>query len=189
MDLVTLHAQTVRVWLDHVAGVRDNQWEAPTPCTDWNVRELVNHVVGEDLWTVPLLQGSTIEEVGDRFDGDVLGADPTEVAHDAGRSAAEAAATVVPKGGTVRLSYGEDSVDNYVSQLAADHLVHAWDLAIATGQDVRLDDDLVAAIATWYAEWESAYRAGGAVGPRTRTSTDPQEDLLLGFGRDPHWRA
>src|SRR5260370_8838595 len=34
---------------DLVAGVRDDQWDAPTPCTGWNVRDLVNHVVGGNL--------------------------------------------------------------------------------------------------------------------------------------------
>jgi len=36
----------------------------------------VNHLAGEDLWAPPLLAGSTIAEVGDRFEGDVLGAEP-----------------------------------------------------------------------------------------------------------------
>ncbi|MGH3506093.1 MAG: TIGR03086 family metal-binding protein [Nocardioidaceae bacterium] len=189
MDLVTLHARTVQVWLGYVDGVQENQWDAATPCTDWTVRDLVNHVVGEDLWTVPLLEGSTIEEVGDRFEGDVLGSDPIGVARDSGRAAADATASAVPGGGTVRLSYGEDSVDNYVGQLAADHLVHAWDLAVATGQDAELDEDLVSAVAAWYAPWESAYRAGGAVGARSDTSNNPQDDLILGFGRDPRWHA
>jgi uncharacterized protein (TIGR03086 family) len=189
MDLVTLHQRTVRVWLDYVDGVRADQWGEPTPCSEWNVRELVNHVVGEDLWTVPLLDGSTIEEVGDRLDGDLLGDDPVRVAQDSGRAAANSAAQAVPSGGTVRLSYGEDSIDNYVRQLAADHLVHGWDLAVATGQDRTLDAELVAAVAEWFAHWEAAYRDGGIVGARARTSDDPQEDLLLGFGRDPHWRS
>jgi uncharacterized protein (TIGR03086 family) len=188
MDLVTLHQRTVRAWLDYVDGVRPEQWSGRTPCAEWDVRELVNHVVGEDLWTVPLLDGSTIEEVGDRFDGDVLGDDPGQVAHDTGRAATSSAAQAVPSGGTVRLSYGEDSVANYVSQLAADHLVHGWDLAVATGQDRTLDAELVVAVAAWFADWEAAYRGGGVVGPRAGTSDDPQEDLLLGFGRDPDWR-
>ena len=47
-----------------------------TPCTEWDVRALVNHVLGEIRWAVPLFAGSTIAEVGDRFDGDLLGDDP-----------------------------------------------------------------------------------------------------------------
>jgi uncharacterized protein (TIGR03083 family) len=34
---------------DLVAGVRDDQWDAPTPCTAWSVRDLVNHFVGGNL--------------------------------------------------------------------------------------------------------------------------------------------
>ena len=33
MDLVTLHARTVQVWLGYVDGVQENQWDAATPCT------------------------------------------------------------------------------------------------------------------------------------------------------------
>lgn len=186
MDLAALHQRTVRVWLDYVDGVAADQWDKPTPCSDWDVRGLVNHVVGEDLWTVPLLGGSTIADVGDRFDGDVLGAEPTTTAREAGRAAADSVAGRIPAGGTVALSYGEESVDNYVSQLAADHLIHGWDLAVATGQDTTLDPDLVAQVGSWFAGWEAAYRQGGAVAGRARRSDDPQEDLLLGFGRDPN---
>ena len=60
----------------HVHRVRPDQWDLPTPCTEWDVRTLVNHVVGENRWAVPLFGGGTIAEVGDRFDGDLLGADP-----------------------------------------------------------------------------------------------------------------
>src|SRR5207253_3519139 len=57
-------------------AVRDDQWGNTTPCTDWNVRALVNHVVSEDRWVVPLLAGRTIDEVGSSLDGDLLGDDP-----------------------------------------------------------------------------------------------------------------
>ena len=53
MDLNTLYHRTVECWADRVNAVADDQWDAPTPCRDWTVRDLVNHVVGEDRWTVP----------------------------------------------------------------------------------------------------------------------------------------
>src|SRR3954465_5133112 len=86
MDLDTLYRRTVDVWTDRVKGVGPDQWDGPTPCSGWSVRELINHVVGEDLWTVPLVGGSTIEEVGDRFDGDVLGDDPVGTAVEAAKA-------------------------------------------------------------------------------------------------------
>ena len=76
MDVGTLYRRTLEMWADRVADAADCDWTAPTPCREWTVRDLVNHVTGEDLWTAPLLRGETIERVGDRFDGDLLGSEP-----------------------------------------------------------------------------------------------------------------
>ena len=186
-DLAALYRRSVQWWAAQAAAVTDDQWGQPTPCTEWNVRELVNHVVGEDLWTSPLMDGRTIAEVGDRLEGDLLGEHPRGAAASA---AAQALATVdraLPSHGTVQLSYGEESMDEYVRQLMADHLVHGWDLAVATGRAPTLDPELVSEVAAWFDATEEAYRSGGAVGPRTRLTGDPQGDLLARFGRDAAW--
>ena len=94
MDLATLHARTVAEFVARVEAVPEDAWDSATPCTEWDVRALVNHVVGEDRWTPPLLEGATIAEVGDRFDGDLLGADPVAAARAA---AAEAVASVAER--------------------------------------------------------------------------------------------
>ena len=130
MDVISLHRRTVEVFLERVEAIGDDRWADPTPCPDWDVRALVNHVVGEDRWTAPLLGGSTIAEVGDRFDGDLLGADPRGSANDAAAEAVAAVGYHVPGGGTVHLSYGDEDMAEYVHQLAADHLIHAWDVAV-----------------------------------------------------------
>jgi uncharacterized protein (TIGR03086 family) len=187
MDLDTTYRQTVEAWADLVGRVGDEQWDLPTPCSDWTVRDLVNHVAGEDLWTVPLLEGSTIEEVGDRLDGDVLGDDPVTAAADAADAALAVVADRLPRGGTVQLSYGEERLEEYLSQLTADHLVHGWDLAVAIGAPARMAPDSVAGVAAWFADREEMYRSVGAVGPRAGTYDDPQDDLISGFGRDPGW--
>jgi len=188
MDLNTLYERAVDGWTAQLAQVDASQWGRPTTCSDWTVRDLVNHVAGEDLWTVPLVQGGTIEEVGDRFDGDVLGDDPVATARDAATEAVSAVAARLPEGGTVSLSYGEEQLDEYVRQLVADHLVHGWDLAVSVGGSPRLDPEVVADVADWFADREEIYRSVGAVGPRTGTYDDPQDDLIARFGRDPGWR-
>src|SRR6202051_4679497 len=63
-------------FVERARQIGEQQWSAATPCTEWNVRLLVNHVAGEYLWVPEMLSGRTIAEVGDRLDGDVLGADP-----------------------------------------------------------------------------------------------------------------
>jgi len=187
MDLNTLYARTVEGWAERVNAVPADRWLDPTPCREWSVRDLVNHVCGEDLWTGPLVDGRTIAEVGDRFDGDVLGQDPIQVALTAATEATRAVARTLPQGGTVHLSYGDERLEEYVLQLAADHLIHGWDLAVATGGDPRLDPALVHEVATWFAEREDLYRAAGVVGPRAASHGDAQGDLLAGAGRDPEW--
>jgi uncharacterized protein (TIGR03086 family) len=189
MDVIALHRRTVEVFLERVEEIGEDQWADPTPCADWDVRALVNHVVGEDRWTAPLLGGSTIAEVGDRFDGDLLGADPGGAANDAAAEAVAAVGHHLPSGGTVHLSYGDEDMVEYVRQLAADHLIHAWDVAAATGGDTSLDPELVDAVATWFAEREQLYRGAGIIGERVETaSDDPADRLLAAFGRDPRPR-
>lgn len=188
MDATVLHRRCVASWQRLLDGVEDGQWQDATPCQGWTVRDLVGHVVGEELWATPLVRGATLEEVGDRYDGDNLGEDPAGAGRAAGAAAADAV-DAVPAGSKVNLSYGEESLEEYVRQLSADHLVHGWDLAAATGQSRELDADLVAEVAGWFAEREEMYRSFGIVGPVLDRSGDPQTELLAHFGRDADWTA
>jgi uncharacterized protein (TIGR03086 family) len=185
MDVVEQHRRAVDGWVTRVATVGDAQWGLPTPCDEWNVRALVSHVVGESLWTPPLLEGKTIEEVGDQFDGDVLADDPAAAASRAAGRALDAADSRLPAGGRVHLSYGDEDMHEYARQLVADYLVHAWDLAAAVGGDTELDPELVADVAVWFADREEMYRGAGVIGPRGPGGGDPQSELLAAFGRTP----
>ena len=93
----------------------------------------------------------------------------------------------LPRGGTVHLSFGETPADEYATQLAADHLVHGWDLAVATGGDTRLEPQLLHAIATWFEDREEDYRRAGAIGARQALTGDAHHDFLARFGRDATW--
>lgn len=184
-DVIALHRKACEGFGVLVHAVPVDQWSAPTPCSDWDVRALVGHVVGEDLWTPPLLAGRTIADVGDAFDGDLLGTDPVPAWDAALAGALEAAAEPGVAGRTVHLSFGDFPGEEYLRQLLADHLVHGWDLAVATGGDTALDPELVAACADWFAGIEDAYRGAGVVGPRAEVASDAdlQSRLLAAFGR------
>jgi uncharacterized protein (TIGR03086 family) len=189
MDAIELYRRTTAEWLARVDQIGAEQWNARTPCAEWDVRALVNHVVGEQRWLPPLMAGATIAEVGDRFDGDVLGDDPLAAARDAAAAADAAVPAAVEEKRTVQLSFGESGADEYARGVAADQLVHGWDLAAAIGADRRLDPEVVAAVAEWYGPIEESYRSGGQVAPRPAVSgDDPQAALLAAFGRDPAWR-
>jgi uncharacterized protein (TIGR03086 family) len=187
MDLNTLYHRTVEAWADRVNAVGPDQWDDPTPCRDWTVRDLVNHVVGEDAWTVPLVEGKTIEEVGSSLDGDLLGEDPVRSALEAAREASGRVAERLPEAGLVHVSYGDIPIGDYVHELAADHLIHSWDLAAATGGDTRLDPHLVTELAAFFAGREDFYRQAGVIGPRAVSHGGLQSDLLAVTGRDSEW--
>jgi uncharacterized protein (TIGR03086 family) len=188
MDVVELHRRATEEFVQRVTAVRADQWEDPTPCVDWDVRALVNHVVGEDRWTVPLMAGRTIEEVGSTLEGDLLGDDPVAAASHAARAAEMAVPAPVLTDATVELSYGTENASEYVCQLAADHLIHGWDLAVAIGAERRMDPTVVTGVATWFKDREELYRTAGMVADRIEGSfTDPQDQLIRAFGRDPGW--
>jgi uncharacterized protein (TIGR03086 family) len=164
-----------------------DRWTAPTPCAGWDVRALVRHVVEEERWTPPLLGGATIAEVGDRFAGDLLGADPVAAVDDAAPRAVSAVESGEALTRTVHLSFGDVPGQEYVMQLAADHLVHAWDLGQALGDDSALDADAVATLREWFESVEPLYRRAGVIGPRAALpdAVGPQDELLAMFGRSP----
>lgn len=196
MHVTDLHRRSVEGFvaqLDALEALDADRWRAPTPCDEWDVRALVNHVANEDLWTVPLMEGATMDEVGNRFDGDLLGDDPVAIARSACDAATIAAASGVVAGQTVHLSFGDTPADEYAYQLAADHLIHGWDLAAATGGERAIDPELVEACAAWFVEREDLYRGAGVIAARPDVGDaepgDPQARLLLAFGRDPSWRS
>ncbi len=128
--------------------------------------------------------GHTIAEVGDRFAGNVLGPDPLGSWRAADLAAREAA-TAADEARPVELSYGTVPAEEYLRQVAADLLVHAWDMAQGIGAPSRLPDDVVEGVSSWFVGAEDAYRAAGAVGPRIPVDddADPQTLLLARFGR------
>jgi len=190
-DVATVFAHSVEEFQSRVRAVGKDAWDRPTPCSEWDVRALVNHVVGEQRWVVPLLEGRTVAEVGSALDGDLLGSAP----HEAAESAAKAAVAAFSEPGalerTVHLSFGDFSAAEYAWQLVADHVVHGWDLAVAVGAEAELDHDLVVRCAHWWEQWEEAYRSAGAVGPAVSlpAHASRQDRLLASFGRSPAWSA
>ncbi|GAA3723183.1 TIGR03086 family metal-binding protein [Plantactinospora mayteni] len=190
MDLLTTYRRTVAGFADRVGQVGADQWAAATPCADWDVRTLVNHVVGEERWSVPLFGGASLAEVGDRFAGDLLGADPATSARDAAERACRAVADPDVLDRTVELSVGPTPGREYLHQLLAEHLVHGWDLATAIGVEPRLDPAGVQECARWFAERTSMYRDSGLTDPGVPVPPEAsgQDRLVAAFGRDPGWR-
>jgi uncharacterized protein (TIGR03086 family) len=185
-DVVSLFRRAAGEFATRVHLVGD-RWSASTPCADWDVRALVHHVVEEQRWAPPLFAGATIADVGDRFAGDLLGADPVATFDEAHRKALDAAEAPGALDRVVHLSFGDVPGAEYAMQLAADHLIHAWDLAVAIGSDPALDAEAVASVRAWFESVEHLYRQAGLIGPRVAQpdSATTQQHLLAMFGRRP----
>jgi uncharacterized protein (TIGR03086 family) len=185
--LVGLFGRAVDEFARRVVAIEHGQWTAPTPDTEWDVRALVNHIVVEDLWAPPLLEGRTLAQVGDRFDGDQLGDDPVATWR---RASAGAVAAVGEDGAldrVVHVSFGDIPGWDYVSQLTCDHVIHAWDLARAIGANERLDPDLVDFAYEYLSPQVDGWRSAGVFGPGVEvpTGADRQSQLLALSGRRP----
>jgi uncharacterized protein (TIGR03086 family) len=168
-----------------LGAVSDDMWSAPTPCTEWDVRALTNHVCGEQRWLAALVGGLSMADVGSSLAGDLLGDEP--VASYAGAAAdARAALDALPSlSVTVELSSGPTSVQRYCDEVAADTLIHTWDLARAIGADERLPADLVEYAATVVGPWLKPEGIPGvfAAGLEVPDDADAQTRLLAALGR------
>jgi len=186
-SLTTLHRRALAATGTVVTGVSVDQWTAPTPCEGWDARSLTNHVVAGNLWAAELASGKTIEQVGDRLDGDVLGSDPAA----AYAASAEAAGRAFEAPGALdapcAVSYGPVPGSVYLGHRFIDVLVHGWDLAAATGQGTALDPALVAACLEIIEPQLDALRSSGAFGESAQApeGADDQTRLLLALGRRP----
>jgi uncharacterized protein (TIGR03086 family) len=168
-----------------IDAVRAEQWTDPTPCTEWNVKQITNHLIGENLWAVELLQGKTIAEVGDRLEGDLAGEDPAAAYAASCRSASLLCTAPGAMEATCHLSFGDYSGSDYAAQLFMDTLIHGWDIATATDQNARLVAELVEACLPIAEQVTIQFRSAGVFGDDLPVDpgADPQTRLLALVGR------
>ncbi|MGH3751697.1 MAG: TIGR03086 family metal-binding protein [Pseudonocardiaceae bacterium] len=121
-----------------IDGIRDDQWSAPTPCTDWTVRDVIYHLVGINLVFVARLNDQTPPERGT----DVLGDGPAGAYRDSGVAAQGAFEQPGVLERTYHSPLGAATGAELLHWRIADLLAHGWDLARATGQPAELPEDL-----------------------------------------------
>lgn len=184
-EIAELHARALDATGGIIDGVGADHWQATTPCADWDARGLVNHLVAGNLWAAELAAGGSIEGVGSRLDGDLLGDDPAAVY----AASASAAAAVFRRPGALdapcAVSYGPVPGSVYAGHRFLDVLVHGWDLAVATEQDYTLDPALMHACQQVIEPQLDAFRSAGALAPEVTVPADAsaQTRFLAMLGR------
>lgn len=190
MDLLSAHGKAMAEFDGRVNAISPGQWDAPTPCTEWTVTDLLNHLVSEQLWVPSLLAGATMAEVGGRFDGDQLGADPKRAWSSAAAAARAAWTADGVLGREVHLSFGDAGARMYGWQMTMDLTVHAWDLARAIGAPADVDEELAESLLAEFRPQLDAMGSGGVPGifappVRVEAGAGPRRRLLALTGRDP----
>lgn len=182
---ISLVPQGIEAFTGRVHAVPDDGWGRQSPCAQWSARDVVNHLTSEHLWAADLLAGKSLQDVGDRYDGDVLGDDP--VAAWNGASAASLAAWQGARAAQpVQLSRGETPASEYAEEMLVDLVVHGWDLARAAGLDERMPQDAVMHVLAFVRAHESELMGSGMFDAPVAVETDdPQDRLLALLGRRP----
>lgn len=129
--------------LDHVIRqVPDDRWDADSPCDGWSAREVAGHAIGV-VAVIPARLGvgpavNPFEHVAE-----IAGDDPAASFRPIKQRTMRALDTRGVLASRVPTSGGETTVDEFLVALGRDALVHAWDIATATGIEIMLDPDLV----------------------------------------------
>lgn len=186
-DILSLHRRALQSTRQFVAGIGPRAWTDATPCDDWDVRALLNHVVVGNLWAAELVVGHTIEDVGNRLDGDRLGAAPLDAYDESAEAAARAFETPGALDAPCAVSYGPVPGRVYAGHRFIDVLIHGWDLGVATSTDAnpRLDPDLIEGCWAVLDPQLDDLKASGMFGsaPSGPAASDPQIRLLQALGR------
>lgn len=165
-------------------NVGDDQLGNATPCTEWTIRDLMNHVTGgATMFAVSAEQGSVPDElIGQLMGGDNLGDDP----HGAWQVASQRALDVYAQPDVlekmVTLPFGEMPAGVALDIAVFDVATHAADLATASGQRIQDEELLEAALAIGKRMVGPELRQPGVFGDEQAASDDaPVTDRLLAF--------
>ncbi len=188
-----LRKTTLRV-KEVVAGVEQAQAQDPTPCSEWDVRGLLNHLIGGLEFTAGCIAGSPPNIRPSEADSSYLDEPDVAVLIEAYHTLLDRVLQSGSEPGALdgivsTPNFGEMPVGQIFVGTTMDQFIHGWDLAKATGQDTTLDADLV----------EFAYgmltsggfadmgRQAGFIGPEIAVPDDSsQQDKLMAYmGRQP----
>ena len=186
-EIAVRHLRACRRFGQAVAA-GSGRWSAPSPCTEWDARAVVEHVIG--FHDVLLLRP--------------MGAKPERPKGDPAERWQLTLAALVSLFGRPGLFDGPIDVPAVgnnpptriqaaplVGLLSQDVLIHTWDLARAVGADDRLDPDLCAYFSDRLPADPTAQARSGMFAPPLDPppGADPQVMLLSRLGRDVDWQA
>jgi uncharacterized protein (TIGR03086 family) len=177
------HRSIAGTFTDRVRGVPADAWDNQSPVAEWKARDVVRHLVE---WFPPFLEsGAGIKlPLGPSVDEDPVAA---WIEH------ADAVQQVLDDPATEHRTFAHRHIPEMplgpaISRFyTADVFMHTWDLARATGQDERLDEDRCRELYEAMLPLDDVLRASGQYGPKVAVADNADyQTKMLGFiGRTP----
>ncbi len=189
-----LNSRVLETTVGIVAGIKPGQLSAPTPCTEWDLRALLEHMIGQHYGFAAAARG----EESDRsvWEPRPLGDDLLEQYTEAVREVTRAFSEEGPIGRRFVLPEIHETrrfpAPTAISFHLLDYVVHGWDVARCVGAVAQYDDDLVAAalaVAEQIPRDGSRLEPGALFRPNVSVPEDvsPMDRLIALTGRSPSW--
>jgi uncharacterized protein (TIGR03086 family) len=175
-DLLDLY-ERASTWMAANVTNAAGKLDARTPCDQWDVKTLLNHVLDTQNYFLASARGEDASPPGPNPPDGLIGQDP--------------AATFAKVHKDMLSTYGNPGVIEKTGPSLgiafADQLIHGWDLAKATGQDATMPDGLAAAAYELIHGRFSDEQRKGMFKPEVKVPDDasPQDKLLAYTGRKP----
>lgn len=174
-----------------IRGVADTDWNLPTPCAEWNVTQVLQHAVGDQLGFAAAITGGPWPSEDPFAPSGTLTGSPESVTEEALQASAAAWSTIAKDAQDVPVPVppGKLSAPVGAGACALDAAVHAWDIAVATGQPSPLDPRLARELLDVARQIVEPLRSFGAYAADLgqQHGDDDVAALLRYLGRDPNW--
>ena len=167
-----------------VRNVKADQLSNPTPCSEFDVKLLLNHMIGG----LDMLRNAAAGNEAKMPEGDQLGDNPGAT-YDERRAklldTLKADAGVLEKGW--KMPFGELPGQMMASIAFVEHVTHGWDLAKATGQDTTIPEPLLSEAVEVVTPMDTMWRMPGVCGPKVEVpeSASPTDRFAGFMGRQP----
>jgi hypothetical protein len=169
-----------------VDQIKDDQWELmvepPVARKPDNLRKIINYHAYDEAWVPDVLAGKTIEEVGNKYDGDLLGDDPKGNFRQYADKAIAAVEQFDDLDKSVHLSYGEYPAREYLWHITSFRATRAVTLARLIRVDDKIPTELAEGLYDLFLPVADEWRKIGVFGPEIKVSTDASaQEKFLGL--------
>jgi uncharacterized protein (TIGR03086 family) len=189
MDLQPMMEKAARAAIEVVRNVKQDQLTLPTPCSDWDVRMLANHLTFWSAFRSEVAARKQTPPAGQESDVDYVTDDWAQVFERQLNRAVAAWAEPGAWEGVTGLAGGESPAPFIGKMMIGELVAHGWDLARATGQELTVDADLAEVVyqgVVEFAEQGREYHIFGEPVPVPDSASTLEKALALS-GRDPNW--